>query len=144
MENMKKNPQRVAQPGLVHRRKVSHHHPNPSRFSMIVPWAERMEFKSDPEEEANASSKTVVPASYEKIHATSVLEQTEKFLKSALTQWRIRITDSTSISLLYWTCHLPLHPIWTKQLLVNTQRTLKPMTIYSRTFRHTSWVPLVG
>jgi len=44
-----------------------------------------MEFESEEEEEANSSntnSKTVEPASYDKICVTPVLEQTEEFLKS--------------------------------------------------------------
>jgi len=58
---------------------------------MRVSWAEKMEPELEEEEEANGSntnvsnSKTVQPASYDKICVMPVLEQTEEFLKSAFT-----------------------------------------------------------
>jgi len=64
-----------------------------------------MEFQSEDEDEANSSnanasnSKTVEPASYDKICITPVLEQTEEFLKSTFTPMENKIQSSHNIPL---------------------------------------------
>ena len=96
VENLKKNPQKAAQPPGAGNSGSVQSTPqtqsvlppisiNDDSLSTGVSWAERMELNSDPEEEANTSNSAVEPTVYDKIRVTAVLEQTEEFLRSAFT-----------------------------------------------------------